>query len=227
MNCIRSLLFAVVFYSGSVVFVLLAPVCARFGAGPLTRIVYGWAHFHDWCTRVLLGIRWRLIGAIPEGPAIIAMKHEAMYETIQALLMLDRPGTVFKRELMKIPVWGPALRQFGGIVVDRDAGPSALRSMLAEGKALVAAGRPILIFPEGTRVPPGAQPELRSGLSGLYRMLKLPVVPIACDSGRLLPKRGCKRPGLVTFKVGTTIPPGLPREELEARVHAAINALNG
>jgi 1-acyl-sn-glycerol-3-phosphate acyltransferase len=227
MNRLRSLIFQAVFYSGSVFYVLLAPLAAQVGQGPLTRVVYGWARFHDWCTRRLLGIKWRLEGEIPRGPVIVAMKHEAMYETIQALLLLDRPGTVFKRELMDIPVWGPALRRFGGIVVDRDAGSTALRAMLSEGKALIADGRPILIFPEGTRVPPGEKPELKSGLSGLYRLLKLPVVPVACDSGRLLPKKGVKRPGTVTFRVGETIPPGLPREELEARVHAAMNALNG
>jgi 1-acyl-sn-glycerol-3-phosphate acyltransferase len=98
--------------------------------------------------------------------------------------------------------------------------------MLAEAKELIAEGRPILIFPEGTRVPHGQAPELKSGIAGLYRLLNLPVVPIACDSGRLLPKKGLKRPGIVTFRVGETIPPGLPREEIEARVHAAINALN-
>ena len=226
MNWLRTFIFRVIFYTGSVGFVLSAPIAAQFGQRPLTRVVYGWARFHDWCTRRLLGVRWRLEGRIPPGPIIVAMKHEAMYETIQALLLLDRPGTVFKRELMNIPVWGPALRRFGGIVIDRDAGSTALRAMLAEGKALIADGRPILIFPEGTRVPPGERPEIKSGLSGLYRMLKLPVVPIACDSGRLLPKQGVKRPGVVTFRVGDTIPPGLPREELERRVHADINALN-
>lgn len=227
MNWLRTLIFQVVFYTGSVGYVLLAPVAAQFGQRPLTRVVYGWARFHDWCTRRLLGIGWRLEGEIPRGPVIVAMKHEAMYETIQALLLLDRPGTVFKRELMNIPVWGPALRRFGGIVVDREAGSVALRAMLAEGKALIEDGRPILIFPEGTRVPRGERPELKSGLSGLYRLLKLPVVPVACDSGRLLPKKGVKRPGTVTFKVGEIIPFGLAREEVEARVHAAINALNG
>ena len=227
MNWLRTLIFRAIFYTGSVWFVLLAPIAAKIGQQPLTRVVYGWAHFHDWCTRRLLGIDWRIEGQIPPGPVIIAMKHEAMYETVQALLMLERPGTVFKRELMNIPFWGPALRRFGGIVIDREAGSSALRTMLSEGKALIAEGRPILIFPEGTRVPPGERPEIKSGLSGLYRMLKLPVVPVACDSGRLLPRNGTKRPGTVTFKVGETIPPGLPREELEARVHAAINALNG
>jgi len=84
----------------------------------------------------------------------------------------------------------------------------------------------VAIFPEGTRVPPGERPELRSGFAGLYRALNLPVVPIAVDSGQLWGRGLLKRPGLVTFKVGETIPPGLKRDEIEARVHAAINALN-
>jgi 1-acyl-sn-glycerol-3-phosphate acyltransferase len=83
----------------------------------------------------------------------------------------------------------------------------------------------LVIFPEGTRVPPGARPPLQAGFAGLYKLLGLPVVPIAVDSGRLY-HRLIKRPGQITYKVGKTIPPGLPRAEIEARVHAAINALN-
>jgi 1-acyl-sn-glycerol-3-phosphate acyltransferase len=90
----------------------------------------------------------------------------------------------------------------------------------------VAAGRPILIFPEGTRVLPGEQPPLRAGFAGLYRSLNLPVVPVALDSAKVSPRRSfIKRPGTVTFRFGDPIPPGLPRAEAEARVHAAINAL--
>lgn len=222
----RGLIFKAVFYPGSAIFVLLTPVVALFGREPLIRFVHGWAHFHHWCTRLLLGVRWRIEGHIPQGPALIAMKHEAMYETIEALLFLDRPAPVFKRELMDIPLWGRACQRYGGIVVEREAGAKALRAMMVEAKELIAEGRPILIFPEGTRVPHGEAPALKSGVSGLYRMLNLPLVPIACDSGRLLPKKGLKRPGIVTFRVGETIPPGLPREEVEVRVHAAINALN-
>jgi 1-acyl-sn-glycerol-3-phosphate acyltransferase len=223
----RAFLFKAVFYPASAVFVLLVPLIALAGREPLTRHVYRWARFHGWCARVLLGVHWRLEGEVPPGPALIAMKHEAMYETIEALLFLDRPAPVFKRELMDIPLWGRACRRYGGIVVEREGGAGSLRAMLTEAKALIAEGRPILIFPEGTRVPHGHRPPLKSGMSGLYRILNLPLVPIACDSGRLLPKHGPKRPGLVTFRVGETIPPGLPRDEVEARVHAAINALNG
>lgn len=222
----RGLAFKTLFYAGSAGFVLLAPFYAAVGRDALIPHVRRWVRFHDWCCRALLGVAYRIEGELPREPVLIAMKHEAMYETVQSLLLLDRPAPVFKRELMKIPIWGRALRSYGGIVVDRDAGAKALRAMLAEAKELIAEGRPILIFPEGTRVPHGESPPLKSGLAGLYRMLGLPVVPIACDSGRFLPKHGPKRPGVVTFRVGETIPAGLPREKIEARVHAAINALN-
>ena len=93
-------------------------------------------------------------------------------------------------------------------------------------EAAIAEGRPIIIFPEGTRVPPGETPPLQPGFAGLYRALKLPVVPVAVDSGRLAPRNSfVKRPGIVTFRFGAAIPPGLKRDEIEARVHAAINAL--
>jgi 1-acyl-sn-glycerol-3-phosphate acyltransferase len=86
----------------------------------------------------------------------------------------------------------------------------------------------VLIFPEGTRVAPGEQPPLQPGFAGLYKQLGLPVVPVALDSGRLWPRNSfVKRPGIVTVRFGEPIPPGLPRAEIEAKVHAAINALEG
>jgi 1-acyl-sn-glycerol-3-phosphate acyltransferase len=99
--------------------------------------------------------------------------------------------------------------------------------MLAAGKKAIADGRPIILFPEGSRIPHGEQPPLGAGMAALYRMLRLPIVPIALDSGRFSPKGSfIKRSGVVTMRVGEMIPPGLPREEVEARVHKAINVLN-
>ena len=98
--------------------------------------------------------------------------------------------------------------------------------MMREANAAKADGRSILIFPEGTRVRPGEQPPLKPGFAGLYRLLALPTVPVALDTGRLLPKRGSKHPGVVTIRFGETIPPGLPRAEIEARVHRGINVLD-
>src|SRR3546814_4872897 len=108
-----------------------------------------------------------------------------MFETIEMLLLLDRPAIVMKRELADIPGWGWVARRYGIIPVDRKGGAAALRRMLRAAQVAIAEGRPIMIFPEGTRVAPGERPPLQPGFAGLYRSLGLPVVPVALDSGRI------------------------------------------
>ena len=201
-------------------------ISVPFGERPVRRFVHAWAKFHYWLVQHVLGIRFEWDGAIPDGPYLIAVKHQAMVEAVDTLRFAHSPVVVMKRELSQMPLWGKAARAYGVIGVDRDAGAAALREMMGEAKKAVAEGRPVLIFPEGTRVPLGSSPPLQSGFAGLYRILKLPVVPIALDSARVWPRSFVKRPGTIRFKVGETIPPGLKREDVEARVHAAINALN-
>ncbi len=140
--------------------------------------------------------------------------------------LLGSPATVMKQELARIPLWGWAARRYGVIVVDREASAGALRRMMKDARAPLAEGRSIMIFPEGTRVAPGEAPPLRSGFAGLYRMLNLPVVPVAVKSGHVWPRKGPKHPGTIVFSFGDPIPPGLPRAEAEALVHAGINRLN-
>jgi 1-acyl-sn-glycerol-3-phosphate acyltransferase len=168
----------------------------------------------------------RVEGEIPDGAYLIAFKHEAMVETIEALRMARKPVVVMKRELTQIPLFGWVTRRYGVIGVDREAGAKALRNLLTEGKRAVEQRRPVIIFPEGTRVVHGEQPELRPGFAGLYRALGLPVIPVAHDSGKLWTKGIIKRPGTIRFKIGATIPSGLKRKEVEARVRDAINVLN-
>jgi 1-acyl-sn-glycerol-3-phosphate acyltransferase len=226
MNLLRSALFALFFYPGTVVAVLAGIVATAIDREVLVDATYRWARYHRWCARVFLGVRARVEGTLPTGAVLVAAKHQSMFETIDFLLLLDRPAVVLKRELADLPGWGAIARQYGVIPVDREGGAAALRRMLKAAQAAVAAGRPILIFPEGTRVRPGEQPSLQPGFAGLYKSLGIPVVPVALDSGRLWPRRSfVKRPGVVTILVGEPIPPGLPRKEAEARVHAAINAL--
>jgi len=223
---LRSLLFALVFYAGTVIAVLLAFPIGLFGTNAIRAWSHLWARFHRWCARYILGIRSRIEGTPPRGAALVAVKHQSMYETMEIVLMLDEPVMVIKRELADLPLWGWVVRRYGGIRVDRSAGAKALRAMMRAGEAAIAQGRQILIFPEGTRAPVGAQPPLQSGFAGLYRALKLPVVPVAVDAGRLAPRHGfVKRSGIVTFRFGETIQPGLGREEIESAVHRAINAL--
>lgn len=223
---LRSALFALIFYPGTLLYVLAILAATPFGAKPVGFFVHAWAKFHYWLVQHILGIRFEWDGEIPPGPYLIAVKHQAMVEAVDTLRFARSPVVVMKRELSHMPLWGNAARAYGVIGVDREAGAKALRDMMVEAKAAAATGRPVLIFPEGTRVPMGEAPPLQSGFAGLYRVLGLPVVPIALDSAKLWPRSFVKQSGTIRFKVGEVIPPGLKRDEVEARVHAAINALN-
>jgi 1-acyl-sn-glycerol-3-phosphate acyltransferase len=227
MFLLRSLLFAIVFYIGSIPYVVTAFIGTYTSVTLLRSAVRGWSKYHHACARWILGIKTRIEGTLPEELVLYAIKHESFFETIDMPRMFNLPAVVTKKEAFDIPCWGTAAKAYGMIPVDRSAGASALRAMIALGKQMQADGRPIIIFPEGTRVRHGETVPLQSGFAGLYKLLGMPVVPIAVNSGKLTPKgKPWWKPGVMTYKVGETIPAGLPREEVEARVHAAINALN-
>jgi 1-acyl-sn-glycerol-3-phosphate acyltransferase len=225
MGALRTLAFALFFYGGTLLWVAAAVLALPFGRVAVQTVAEGWARYHRRCAAFFLGIRTRVEGEVPHGAVLVAAKHQSMFETLDLVTILGRPQVVMKRELARIPVWGWLARRYGMIPVDRAGGAAALRRLMAEAGRAVAEGRPIVIFPEGTRVEPGERPELQPGFAGLYRAFNLPVVPVALDSGRLWPRRGAKRPGVVTMRFGEPIPPGLGRREVEARVHTAINAL--
>jgi 1-acyl-sn-glycerol-3-phosphate acyltransferase len=227
MNALRSLVFAAIFYPGTVLFVLAAFPIAPFGREAIRRQTRRWAAFHRWCAAAILGIRTRVEGDIPAGAVLVAAKHQSMFETLEVVMLLDRPAVVMKRQLAEIPLFGRVTKMYGVIPIDRAGGAAALRHMMRAAADAIAEGRPIVIFPEGTRVARGEQPELQPGFAGLYRALKLPVVPLALDSGKVWPRRSfVKRPGIVTMRFGAPIAPGLKREEVEARVHEAINVID-
>ena len=226
MTLVRSLLFTLVFYPGTLVYVLTGLAVSVFGETPMRAVVHGWSNFHFWLARHLIGIDERFEGQIPTTPCLIAIKHQSMYEAVATLRVFQTPIVVMKRQLSHMPFFGWITQIYGVIGVDREAGASALRNLIAAGKAAAASGRTVIIFPEGTRVPVGEQPDLKPGFAALYRAMGLPVVPVAIDAGLVWPKGLRKYSGLVTWRIGETIPPGLARPEIEARVHAAINALN-
>ena len=225
MQSLRSAAYAVIFYPATALFVLAGLAVSIFGTRATRPLVRSWTSFHHGLARAVVGVDSTLEGTFPEGAVLIAVKHQSMYETLEIVRIADTPVIVLKRELSDIPFFGWLTRRYGVIPVDRSAGPKALRQMVAAGREAVAQGRPVIIYPEGTRVRPGETPRLRPGFAGLYRALGLPVVPVAVDSGRVWGKLLPERPGTIRFRVAETIPPGLKREEVEARVHAAINAL--
>jgi 1-acyl-sn-glycerol-3-phosphate acyltransferase len=225
---VRNLVFYPLFYGVSTVLVTFNLLCLPLPPDALRFMVRVWCRWHRWCCRHVLGIRVVVEGTLPDGAVLCAMRHESFFEAIDLPMLLRSPVIFAKAELFSIPVWGMLGRRYGLVMVDRNAGARALRGMIAAARAnALASGRPrpIAIFPEGTRVPHGQTPPLQAGFAGIYKMAGLPVVPIAVDSGPLYHRRW-KRAGVVRYRIGDTLPPGLPRAEIEAKVTAAINALN-
>ncbi len=227
-DVLRSLVFYPLFYGTSAVLVALNVLSLLLPARVLRAMVRLWCTWHRWCCRHVLGIRVVVEGQIPDGAVLCAMRHESFFEAIDLPVLLRDPVVFAKQELFAIPVWGLLGRRYGLVMVDRHAGARALRGMIAAVHANAAAGgrvRPLAIFPEGTRVRHDQAPPLQAGFAGIYKMAALPVVPIAVDSGPLY-QRWWKCAGVIRYRIGAPIPPGLPRDEIEAKVRAAINALH-
>ena len=223
---LRNIAFYLTFYGGSIGLVIVAVLAAWFAPSRVRAVCDAWSNLHHWACENLLGIRVVETGQRPATRAFYAIKHESFFEAIEMPHVFDYPALFAKQELFDIPGWGLAARRYGAIPVAREEGAKALRVMIREARRFMDAGRPIVIFPEGTRVPHGKKKQLGAGFAALYKLLDLPVVPVAVDSGPLY-QRFWKRPGTITLHFGEAIEPGLPREEIEARTMAAINALNG
>lgn len=221
----RSLLFYVVFYTATMVLALSALCILPFSRKAFVSIVHGWSGFQRICARYILGIRVKIEGKAPGGKVLVAIKHESMFEAVDLPTLLTYPAIFAKVELLRLPIWGQTAGAYGLVPVERDRGATALRAMLAAARKMTAEGRMLAIFPEGTRVPHGYRAPLGAGFSGLYKILGLPVVPVAVNSGPLYHRRW-KKPGTITVRFGDPIPAGLPREEVEVLVTDGINALN-
>jgi 1-acyl-sn-glycerol-3-phosphate acyltransferase len=185
-----------------------------------------------WLLKHVAGIDHRITGAenLPATPAIYAAKHQSAWETLFLSRYLNFPAFVLKKELLSIPLFGWFIRKAGMIAVDRKAGASALRRMARQATETLEAGRSILIFPEGTRVVPGQSRPYQPGVAALYTQQKVPVVPVALNSGLFWGRRAfIKKPGTITVEILPPIPPGLDRKalmrDLENRIETAATAL--
>ena len=224
---VRSLLFWMLFFLISSFSSIGAVISLPISHKATIWFVRVWAKAHRLFCRFVLGHKIVVDGVMPDIPVLYVFKHEGAFETIEQPGLFKHPAVFAKEQLFNIPVWGQAARFYGLIPVDRDGGSKAMRAMLAAAKAALAADRPLVLFAEGTRVPHGEAPPLRAGFAGVYRMLGVPVIPVAVNSGLVYPpRRWVKWPGTITYRIGETIPAGLPRDEAEERVWRAINALN-
>jgi 1-acyl-sn-glycerol-3-phosphate acyltransferase len=176
---------------------------------------------------VIVGTRLEIRGRehIPQGAALIAAKHQSLFETFAVLSLLDDPAMVLKRELMLIPLFGWFARKFEMIPVDRGARSTALKRMIASARDAIAKGRQVLIFPEGTRRAPAAPPAYKSGATALYMSLRVPCVPLALNSGLFWPRRKFMRyPGTIVMEFLPALPPGLSKEDFSHRLQHAIES---
>jgi 1-acyl-sn-glycerol-3-phosphate acyltransferase len=230
---IRSVLFDISFYVASfilmVVFLplMLLPQKAIFWAGR------AWVAVAMWLLKLFVGLSYRVEGLsnLPAGPCIVACKHESAWETLIFHSLLNRPGYALKRELMWIPLINLYFWRMGMVVIDRGAGASALKSLLKGARRVIDQGRPLVIFPEGTRGVSGQPTEYQAGVGVLYRDLGVPVVPVALNSGLFWGRRSpLKHPGQITIQFLEPIQPGLPRVEFMAqltdRIETACRQLN-
>lgn len=224
MTLLRSLIFAFWFYATMAVYGLF------FMPLVLMNDRYVWVGMRTWSHAILFGLRWFCgvrvkfegLEHVPQGPALLASKHQATLDTLLPVHFVKEPVFVVKRELQDAPVFGFYMKR-GMIPVDREAHAKALKDMLRAARAAIAKGRQIVIYPEGTRQELDAAPDYKPGVAAMYRDLGLPVTPIALNTGVCWPANGLlRRPGTVTIKVLPPIPAGLSREDFMRRLEDAI-----
>lgn len=229
MNSIRTAAFAVTLALGTLLFAIVMTPVSFFGAKAVRWAARFWSRFALLALRITCGIRHRIEGRefMPSGGALVAVNHHSMWETIVLVAILEKPAIVFKKELLKVPIYGWWVKKSGSIPVDREAGVSALNALTRAARSKIRAGHQVVVFPEGTRVRIGERVKLQPGVASIYTAAGAPCTPAVHNSGRVWAQPGgvtaAKTPGLITLRFLPAIEPGLPRKQfmatLEARLH--------
>lgn len=225
---VRSLLFAAVFYISTAVFLVFGSWLLLAPRGWAMAGLRAHARASLWCLEHIAGtgLDVRGLAKLPDGPCLVAAKHQSAWDTFGLVPIFRDPAFVLKAELLRLPLYGWFCRKFEHIAIERDTGPAALRRMLRAAKARIGEGREVVIFPEGTRRAPGAPPDYKPGVVVLYESLKVPCVPVALNSGAFWPRRTLlRRPGTIVVEILDPIASGMDRHEflhvLEARIESA------
>ena len=221
----RSLLFNLLFYVTTALYVVLGSPLLFAPRSWAMAALANHAHFELFLLRHIVGLKLEVRGhdKLPRTACLVASKHQSAWETFALIPLFRDPALLMKRELFWIPFHGWFSKKFKMIPVDRDKGPAALRAMLRETRKRVVDGREIIIFPEGTRRPPGAPPDYKTGVVLLYEALGIPCVPVALNSGLFWPRRSLlRRPGTIVVEFLDPIPPGLPKIEFLSRLIESI-----
>jgi 1-acyl-sn-glycerol-3-phosphate acyltransferase len=224
---LRSFIFNALFMTITALAAIIAMVLLPFHSRVMRFFIRYWARLIIWVLRLVCGIRVEVTGLehIAPGAAIIASKHQSAFDTFVWPALLDQPSYVLKRELLNLPFWGRAARHTGAVAVDRDGGGAALRALVRDGKRVLDEGRPLVIFPEGTRSAPGERLPYQPGVAALVIGSGAPCYPVATNSGWHWGRRAFhKTPGVIAISILPPLPAGLARKPLMAALEAQIEA---
>jgi 1-acyl-sn-glycerol-3-phosphate acyltransferase len=231
MNLIPSIIFSIfINLWGAIIPILYFPVFITGSSKLADKGAKAWSVGAIWALKKLCRIDFEVLGKenLPQGPFIVACKHQSMWETIIMHLIFHRPAYCFKKELIHVPFYGWFLRKMTGVQVDRKGGASALKSLVKQAKRYLSEGHVVILFPQGTRVPVGGELEkypYQAGITALYLSCNVPVVPAALNSGLFWPKHQAKKnPGKITLKFLEPINPGLPKKEFLEKLQIATEA---
>ena len=230
----RGILFATAFYGLTLILAILYIPFMLLPDSLFRPLAVFWLRCMLWTARWIGGITWTIDGTehLPDRPFLVISKHQSAWETLALTEYFDMPAFVLKQELTKIPLFGVYLRKTGHVAVDRSAGMAALKQMTVDAKAYAEQGRPIVIFPEGTRTAPGQSRKFLPGAAALYSELEIPCVPAALNSGSVWPKKlsACK-PGHINLQFLEPFQPGLDRraflKQASERIEEATRRLEG
>ncbi len=222
---VRAVLFYVVFFGGTFCLSAAGTVVYLVAPTKIRTFAVLWARLGVWAARAVCDIRLEVTGMenIPEGPALIASRHQSAFDTMVWFLLVPRCTYVLKQELLKIPLMGRLIGATGMIAVDRDGGARTIRTLVKAGVAAAKNNRQIVIFPEGTRAAPGALLPLQPGVAALASATGLPVIPVLTDSGLFWGRRAFRKvPGTIHIVIRPALPPKMGREALMLRLRQEL-----
>lgn len=224
---LRSLVYNVLFYMLLVFWNVVAIPTFLMPRRAFMAVAKTWARSSVWLMRVICNTRLEVRGLekIPDGPLIVASKHQSLWETFALMQFFDAPLFIYKRELAWIPFFGWYLMKSGMIGVDRSGGMRSLMEMARRAPKEIRSGRQLIIFPEGTRTPVGAPPDYMTGVGQIYTSSGVPCLPVALNSGLFWPRRTFMRyPGTLVVEFLDPLPAGLSRKEFIVRIATVIEA---
>ena len=224
---LRSILFNIAFYLNTVFWLIVSLPTFFMPYRAVIWIAQSWGRVNLVLVRVIAGVDCEIRGRekIPAGPLIVASKHQSAWETFALLTLFDNPLFILKRELTWIPFFGWLLIKGRMVAIDRRRGKEALAAMNERARVELSQGRQLIIFPEGTRRPAGAEPRYKFGVAHIYAAEGVPCLPVALNSGLFWPRRSIlRKPGKVVVDILDPIPPGMEKDAFFARLQEEIEA---